>query len=284
MENIVIEIKSKIEQIEGDKNIIEMSTVGELFEKNGSTFVVYFESEVSGMQGCKTVLKISGETITLTRFGDTTTKMIFNRQSSMKSLYHTPYGDFDMEVKTLELDSEIVNYMEKLVEFDNMLGLIMDELDSHGQLDNTLFVIYPDHYPYMMDRDVYSDYIDIDFDSHEIMRQDLIIYATDMTGEVISMTGSTIDIAPTILNLVDSSLNFDYFMGIDLLSDTSNYVLFSDLTITDGFNYLFLNGYFIGDSSKQDILEIELTAKISQLELQKKLLIIDYFKKLKENE
>ena len=107
MENIVIEIKSKIEQIEGDKNTIEVSTVGELFEKNGSIFVVYFESEVSGMQGCKTVLKISGETITLTRFGDTTTKMIFNRQSSMKSLYHTPYGDFDMEVKTLELDSEI---------------------------------------------------------------------------------------------------------------------------------------------------------------------------------
>lgn len=184
----------------------------------------------------------------------------------------------------VNLNSEIVNYMAKLVEFDNMLGLIMAELEIHGQLDNTIFVIYPDHYPYMMDKDVYSDYIGVEFDSHEIMRQELIIYTTNMTGEVVSMTGSTIDIAPTILNLVDSSLNFDYFMGIDLLSNKSNYVLFSDLTITDGFNYLFLNDYFIGDSSKQSILNIQLTAKIRQLELQKKLLIIDYFKKLKENE
>jgi phosphoglycerol transferase MdoB-like AlkP superfamily enzyme len=48
-----------------------------------------------------------------------------------------------------EFDSEIVNYMEKLVEFDELLGLIMDRLEENGQLDNTLFVVYPDHYPYI---------------------------------------------------------------------------------------------------------------------------------------
>ena len=181
------------------------------------------------------------------------------------------------------LDDEIINYMAKLVEFDNMLGLILDELEENGQLDNTLFVIYPDHHPYMMTKETYFDYIDVELDSHEFMRQDLIIYATNMTGNVVPMTGSTLDIAPTILNLIDSSLNFNYFTGVDLLSNQDNYVLFSDLTITDGYNYLFLNQELVGNGNDLAILEDALEEKINELELQKKALIIDYFKKLKEN-
>ncbi len=182
------------------------------------------------------------------------------------------------------LDGEIINYMAKLVEFDNMIGLILDELEENGQLDNTLFVIYPDHHPYMMTKETYFDYIDVELDSHEFMRQDLIIYATNMTGNIVSMTGSTLDIAPTILNLIDSSLNFNYFTGVDLLSNQDNYVLFSDLTITDGYNYLFLNQELVGNGNDLAILEVALEEKINELELQKKALIIDYFKKLKENQ
>ncbi len=184
----------------------------------------------------------------------------------------------------VELDSELVNYMAKLVEFDNMIGLVMDELTIHGQLDNTLFVIYPDHYPYMFDQEMYTEYIGEEVGSHEIMRQDLIIYATNMTGEVISMTGSTMDITPSILNLVDSSLDFNYFIGKDLFSNQDNYVLFSDLTITDGDNYLYLSEEYVGLPSELAILDDMLEVKIIELELQKQLLSIDYFKKLEENE
>ena len=184
----------------------------------------------------------------------------------------------------IELDSEIINYMAKLVEFDNMIGLIIEELIEHNQMDNTLFVIYPDHYPYMFDQEMYSEYIGVEEGSHEIMRQELIMYATNMTAEVISMTGSTMDITPSILNLIDSSLDFNYFIGKDLFSNEDNYVLFSDLSITDGVNYLHINDEYTGLSSEQAILDYMLEYKIIELELQKELLIIDYFKKLKENE
>lgn len=107
MENILIKIKSTIEQLEGDKNNIDMSTVGGLFEKGQAIFIVYYESEISGMQGCKTVLKVTGDTITMTRFGDTTSKIIFDKKRPMSSIYHTPYGDFDMEVKTKKLEHNI---------------------------------------------------------------------------------------------------------------------------------------------------------------------------------
>jgi phosphoglycerol transferase MdoB-like AlkP superfamily enzyme len=184
----------------------------------------------------------------------------------------------------IELDSEIVNYMEKLVELDNMIGLVIDELTLHGQMDNTLFVIYPDHYPYMFDQEMYSEYIGIKEGSPEIMKQELIMYATNMTGEVISMTGSTIDIAPSILNLIDSSLNFKYYNGIDLFSNMDNYVLFSDLTITDGENYYNFNEEYSGLASEEAVLDSILEEKLEQLELQKQLLIIDYFKMLEEIE
>ena len=173
--------------------------------------------------------------------------------------------------------------MEKLVEFDNMLGLIMDELEANGELDNTLFVIYPDHFPYMMNTNTYLDFIGIEEDSHEYMRQELIIYASDMTGEVISKPGSTIDIAPTVMNMLDSSLVFKYFLGTDLLSDEDNYILFSDLTISDGGAYLYLNEELLGHEVHYAILEEALEYEITALEIQKKLLIIDYFK-MKEEE
>lgn len=184
----------------------------------------------------------------------------------------------------VELDTEIMNYMAKLVEFDDMLGLIIEQLVIHDKMDETLFVIFPDHYPYMMDDEVYHDYVDLEIGTYEYMRQELIIYATDMTGEVISMTGSTMDIAPTMLNLIDSSLNFDYFVGLDLMSDVDNYVLFSDLTLTDGKNYLVFNEEYDDKDTEIAILDSMFEQKITELEIQKKLLIIDYFKMLEENE
>ncbi len=182
----------------------------------------------------------------------------------------------------VEMDDEIRNYMQKLVEFDNMLGLIMEELEINGELDNTLFAIYPDHFPYMMNTNTYTEYIGVEKDSLEISRQELIIYATDMTGEVINNPGSTIDVTPTLMNMVDSSLIFKYFLGTDLFSNDDNYILFSDFTITDGVNYLYLNKELFGDEVHYAILESALELEIRALEIQKKLLIIDYFKMLVE--
>lgn len=194
------------------------------------------------------------------------------------------YGRVEEAYPNTELDPEVINYMAKLVEFDNMLGLIIEELTIHGQMDNTLFVIFPDHFPYMMDSEVYHDFIDLEIGTNEYMKQELIIYATNMTGEVISMTGSTMDITPTILNLIDSSLDFSYYVGLDLMSNQDNYVLFSDLTISDGTNYLSLNEEYDVNDSNIAILDGMFEQKIRELELQKKLLVIDYFKMLDEND
>ncbi len=86
------------------------------------------------------------------------------------------------------------------------------------------------------------------------------------------------DVTPTILNMLNSSSDFDYYMGKDLLGVTENYILYADLAITDGSNFLFLDERYVGDVSQLAILEAALEERISASELQKKLLISDYFK------
>ena len=179
---------------------------------------------------------------------------------------------------TTEMDPEVINYMEKLVEFDMFLGLLLDELEIQGVLDQTIIAIYPDHYPYMMNTKTYTDYVGIEADDLEIMRQDFIIYATDMTGSTNDTPGSTLDVAPTLLNMVYFDANFDYFQGTDLFAEEDNFVLFSDLTITDGTNFLYINTTLFGEEETYPYLEAALEEEITAFELQKKMLEIDYFK------
>lgn len=204
---------------------------------------------------------------------------------SMHGAYdQTDYLDHNDQVNNAhpeELNPEIRVYMQKLVEFDNLLGEIMAKLEAEGQLDNTLFAIYPDHYPYMMDYDFYLDYHDLDSD-YELKRQELIIYATNMTPTVINTVGSTEDVTPTILNLLNSNSNFKYLTGNDLLSNIANYTLFNDHTVTDGENYLNINGTYSGDPSQMALLQSALLSEITITEMNRKIQHIDYFK-LKEN-
>ena len=129
MENIIIDIKSTIKQIDGDENIIELTTYGELFDKNGSIYIIYYESSVSGMEGCKTLLKITGDIISMTRFGKSTTKIIFNKEIAMNSIYTTPYGDFKMEVSTDKIDIAI-NSEEFKGEISLAYNMVLENLSS----------------------------------------------------------------------------------------------------------------------------------------------------------
>jgi len=129
MSEIMIEIKSTIEQIDGEVHTIEMVTEGELYQKNGSIFLMYYESEVSGMEGSKTMLKISEDTITMTRLGQTNSKIIFDINHPMTSVYHTPYGAFDMNVETESLEKSMD--LEKLSGYiDIKYQMILEQLSS----------------------------------------------------------------------------------------------------------------------------------------------------------
>ena len=91
---------------------IEFMTEGKAYRKGGSTYIVYEESEMSGMEGVRTTLRIDRDgSVRMKRFGRGVmldTVMEFHQGKRFNSLYETPYGVFEMEVLT----NSVVNDLE----------------------------------------------------------------------------------------------------------------------------------------------------------------------------
>lgn len=97
----VISISSKQDD---DDAPVEVVTPGNFYKRNDKYYAVYKETEISGMKGTTTTLKISPEKFSLIRMGTTQTKMDFYKKDDRSlSLYDTPYGTLELEIKTNKL-------------------------------------------------------------------------------------------------------------------------------------------------------------------------------------
>ena len=110
MKDIMLKIIGK--QFSGDEaeEQMEFVTEGKLYEKNGATYLIYEESEFSGFPGCKTSLKLKGDTIRLKRIGDGTEygmEIEFKEGQRFSSKYDPPYGPIGMEVLTDSVTNDL---------------------------------------------------------------------------------------------------------------------------------------------------------------------------------
>ncbi|NLL29501.1 MAG: DUF1934 domain-containing protein [Clostridiales bacterium] len=103
--NAFISLKS-FNELDTDE-VIEVITPGE-FEKIENGFkAIYDETELSGMEGTKTTLKILENELVLEREGSTSAKMNFKEGETSISMYNTPYGVLDLQIHTDELKLDI---------------------------------------------------------------------------------------------------------------------------------------------------------------------------------
>lgn len=103
----IISVVSK--QTDGDGNKIEVVTPGEFYKENNDYYAVYEETELSGMEGTKTTLKISSDKLLLLRVGTTNAEMQFKKNNKDITLYNTPYGALEISVETKDLKINIDN-------------------------------------------------------------------------------------------------------------------------------------------------------------------------------
>lgn len=93
---------------DGEESTIELATEGTFYNKDGSYYIVYDESEISGLEGATTTVKIEVDRkVTMKRFGTSSANLTFEEGKSFETNYMTAFGDFKMEVKTNTLDIEI---------------------------------------------------------------------------------------------------------------------------------------------------------------------------------
>jgi len=97
------------ENLENEENVMEFITEGQLFTKDEATYIVYEESEVSGMAGCKTTLKITSDAVRMKRIGNVGfgAELFFKEGRRFNSTYRTPYGPMGIEVLTKSVENSL---------------------------------------------------------------------------------------------------------------------------------------------------------------------------------
>ncbi|WP_289293018.1 DUF1934 domain-containing protein, partial [Romboutsia ilealis] len=108
----------------GTIDTIEVKTIGKIFEKNKDIYVVYEESEEG--QKITTTVKISDEEVSIKRFGNVNSLMVFKEKHKHLTKYKTNQGIFMIETETIKLivDKSKKDYIKLNIEYNiNILDL-----------------------------------------------------------------------------------------------------------------------------------------------------------------
>lgn len=107
MKQVKVTITGKQYDKQGEETVLELVSVGRYYHKAGIDYVTYQETEVSGMEGTTTLLKIYSDYVVLIRTGSVEQKMVFQLGHTHSGSYITPYGRFFITVITKELNVNI---------------------------------------------------------------------------------------------------------------------------------------------------------------------------------
>ncbi|HEX9061759.1 MAG TPA: DUF1934 domain-containing protein [Clostridia bacterium] len=105
--NVIISVKGTQTSENRDANRLELVTEGKYYKKGEDYFVTYKESEVTGMEGTTTTLKVSNGTVTLMRFGVVNTHFVFEEGQKHLSHYDTVHGSFTISIQANKVDIDV---------------------------------------------------------------------------------------------------------------------------------------------------------------------------------
>jgi phosphoglycerol transferase MdoB-like AlkP superfamily enzyme len=142
-------------------------------------------------------------------------------------------------VKDLPLNTNAKAYMATQIELDRALEYLLQRLEEAGVAEKTLIVMSADHYPYGLEKPDLDNLAGHTVESNfELYKSSLIIYAKGMKPEVIDRPVSSLDIIPTINNLMNVEYDSRLLMGIDAFSDADPLIIFNNRSfITDKGKY-----------------------------------------------
>jgi uncharacterized beta-barrel protein YwiB (DUF1934 family) len=102
--NVIISLKGTQTAEDEEPNVLELVTEGKYYKEDNAYFVTYNESEVTGMDGTTTTLKVADGIVTLMRSGSVNSHFVFQRGQKHISYYDTEYGAFTIGVYANEVD------------------------------------------------------------------------------------------------------------------------------------------------------------------------------------
>ena len=127
MKDITLKITGKQCYDDVEEDQMEFVTEGRLYEKNGFCYLIYDESEISGLEGLKTTLRFDDKSLKMKRIGSAGpgTELYFEEGKRFSSVYETPMGPMEIEVLTRSVKNLLDKESAKGqidIEYDVSLG------------------------------------------------------------------------------------------------------------------------------------------------------------------
>ena len=159
------------------------------------------------------------------------------------------------KVQNLPYCEPIKVYVAANLELEYGMQVLFEKLEEAGILDDTVFVMAPDHWPYCLtpeynvsNQELSKFYGFETDDTFERYHNGLVIYSTSMKEKVnIDKHCSSYDILPTVLNLLGVDYDSRLLAGTDILSPSEGIAItkYNKSWITDLGKYNASTGKFV---------------------------------------
>ena len=103
MKEVTISIRSIQSLDEEDSDRVAFTTDGLYSHEDGTSYISYMESEVTGMPGTRTSLEIRPDEVIVDRTGGITSRMVFRKGETNRFQYETPYGMATLGMNTKKI-------------------------------------------------------------------------------------------------------------------------------------------------------------------------------------
>ena len=138
-------------------------------------------------------------------------------------------------VEALPYSNNVKAYLACNIELDKAMEKLIQELEKKGIAEDTLIAISPDHYPYGLKLNEISELANTEIKTEvELDKGIFLLWSKGMEPVEIDKVCSSLDIIPTLSNLMGLEYDSRLLMGRDIFSDAEPLVMFSDRSfITD---------------------------------------------------
>ncbi len=109
MKDVTIKIVGKHILEKREEEQMELVTEAKMYERNGVLYFLYDESEFTGMEGTKTRLRLTKDSLRLSRSDDAglTGEMKFEKGKRFEDKYPTPAGPMFVEILTNKFENSM---------------------------------------------------------------------------------------------------------------------------------------------------------------------------------
>ncbi len=142
-------------------------------------------------------------------------------------------------VKDLAYSNHVKAYLACQIELDRAIGELISRLESAGVAEDTLIAISPDHYPYGLTVEEIGELAGHKIEENfELYKGIFLLWSKGMTPVKIDKPCASMDILPTLSNLMGIEYDSRLLMGRDIMSDAPPLVVFSNWSwLTDKARY-----------------------------------------------